>query len=81
MGQIRQVLARFQHGRVHQRRQFRVVVDLQLGLGRLDGFGLFSLSPGQPSPISPDSSTELLPVLATAGTETRTSPFSNSNTS
>lgn len=40
--QICQVLTGFQHRGVHQGREVGIVVDLQLGLGRLDSFGLFS---------------------------------------
>jgi hypothetical protein len=40
--QICQVLTRFQHRGVHQGREVWIVVDLQLGLGSRDSFGLFS---------------------------------------
>lgn len=42
MGQVGQVLARFQHGRIHQWREIGVVVHLQLRLSGVHGFGLSS---------------------------------------
>lgn len=53
MREVREIVAGLEHGRVHQRRQVRVVARLDGQDGRLDGFGLRSASSASmPQPVA-----------------------------